>query len=686
MDWIALGYLGLFLAAFLAATILPVASEALFLLMLFSFNPWICLLVATAGNTLGGFLNYGIGYLAKPNWLNKVGVTSDQIEKWKEKIHRNGAWIAFLSWLPFVGDVLAVALGFFRSPWKKTFLFIFIGKALRYFILLLFSLYINKAEPYATGDGIEYILTAEAWKNHGTPEIRIEDYRSFKTDFLSYQSWNHNYKKQAFDEMERFLMDKKRTEYGGFYRNPSGEVYGYHFVFYSLLNAPMRWVSAQVGFHPIKAFIYTNAFFWVGFLGWIFFLFYKRNRLELFPLFVLFFSGIFYYLNWTHPEVLTFVLLSSSFFAWVHSYRWIGLLLVALATLQNQPLLLLFLWMLVPLWMEFKTSIKKRIGLLATAIIPFLPSLYFWFLFGTTSLIKDAGYLSLDNITFSRVFGFFMDWNQGLIVGIGLWMFVYVVLLFQRAIICIKNKTISHWDFLPGIVLMMTLIVCSMSNWNHGMAIVNRYSTWMAVPILFHSIHLLTTKPRFNQRLVFVVGLISQAWLIKLHSPYNRFDWSNLGHMPLATWWLNHHPSWYNPDPQIFIARTAQRFDFSKQSSPVLYYNSDNKITKIAVHEDNLDTLKTLGVVDSRNKVDAYKVRSGKEKWYYFNEQDLQGLNAKKTILRDRREAEIKKIVLKINQDPIWKSKVQQKAKANKISEAVQQRLDAAFIVDHPNP
>ena len=84
--------------------------------------------------------------------------------------------------------------------------------------------------------------------------------------------------------------------------------------------------------------------------------------------------------------------------------------------------------------------------------------------------------------------------------------------------------------------------------------------------------------------------------------------------------------------------------------------------------------------------MDAYKVRSGKEKWYYFNEQDLQGLNAKKSILRDRREAEIKKIVLKINQDPIWKSKVQQKAKANKVSEAVQQRLDAAFIVDHPNP
>ena len=55
MDWIEWGYIGLFVASFLAATILPIASEAVFIAMLFSFNPWVCLFFATTGNTLGGY-------------------------------------------------------------------------------------------------------------------------------------------------------------------------------------------------------------------------------------------------------------------------------------------------------------------------------------------------------------------------------------------------------------------------------------------------------------------------------------------------------------------------------------------------------------------------------------------------------------------------------------------------------
>ena len=55
------GFLGLFLASFLAATILPVASEIFLTTMLFmGFEPWTCIAMATAGNTTGAWLNYGI--------------------------------------------------------------------------------------------------------------------------------------------------------------------------------------------------------------------------------------------------------------------------------------------------------------------------------------------------------------------------------------------------------------------------------------------------------------------------------------------------------------------------------------------------------------------------------------------------------------------------------------------------
>lgn len=143
MQWIDWGYFGLFVASFLAATVIPLSSEALFVLMLFHFDPWICLIVATAGNSLGGWLNYGLGYLGNPEWLARIRVKPAQIHRWKDKVNSYGVWLALFSWLPFVGDIMAVALGFFRADWKGSFLFIFVGKFLRYLVILVFYLYVR---------------------------------------------------------------------------------------------------------------------------------------------------------------------------------------------------------------------------------------------------------------------------------------------------------------------------------------------------------------------------------------------------------------------------------------------------------------------------------------------------------------------------------------------------------------
>ncbi len=132
------GYLGLFLASFLAATILPVASE-IFLTAMFhyGYEPLACLAVATAGNSMGAWLNYGIGYLGNPNWLSKFGAKPEKIEQWKIKIQRYGSWMALLCWLPFVGDLIGIGLGFFRVPWLPTFILITIGKLVRYAVVTL---------------------------------------------------------------------------------------------------------------------------------------------------------------------------------------------------------------------------------------------------------------------------------------------------------------------------------------------------------------------------------------------------------------------------------------------------------------------------------------------------------------------------------------------------------------------
>jgi membrane protein YqaA with SNARE-associated domain len=136
------GYVGLFLSCFLAATILPIASEFFLTGMLaLGYNPLICLIVSGTGNTLGGWLNYFIGYLGNPKWLLKLGVTIEKIEKWRVRVHRFGVWLALLSWLPLVGDVIGIALGFFRTKPFVSFLFIAIGKFARYAIIILFYFY-----------------------------------------------------------------------------------------------------------------------------------------------------------------------------------------------------------------------------------------------------------------------------------------------------------------------------------------------------------------------------------------------------------------------------------------------------------------------------------------------------------------------------------------------------------------
>jgi membrane protein YqaA with SNARE-associated domain len=134
-----MSYLGLLFISFLSATILPIASEgALLLLLSLDYNPTMCLLIATLGNSLGGLTNYGIGLLGNPNWLKKVGVSEAKLQKSEPNIRKYGSWLAFFTWVPIIGDPLGVALGFFRIPFLKFLVLMVFGKFLRYALLVYF--------------------------------------------------------------------------------------------------------------------------------------------------------------------------------------------------------------------------------------------------------------------------------------------------------------------------------------------------------------------------------------------------------------------------------------------------------------------------------------------------------------------------------------------------------------------
>lgn len=137
MEYLAdYGLAGLFVASFLAATVLPFSSEALLsLLLLNGLDPLKLVLAASVGNWLGGMSSFGLGWLGRWDWIERfLKIKKKSIEKWHGAIQKWGPLLAFFCWMPVIGDLLAIGLGLLRSnPWY-TALLMFAGKALRYLV------------------------------------------------------------------------------------------------------------------------------------------------------------------------------------------------------------------------------------------------------------------------------------------------------------------------------------------------------------------------------------------------------------------------------------------------------------------------------------------------------------------------------------------------------------------------
>ena len=117
----------LFAATFIAATLIPLSSEAaLFaVLKLHGDLLWPALIVATLGNTLGGMSSYLIGrFIGSKKPLTQL-----------ERVRRYGAPVMMLAWLPIVGDALCVAAGWLKLNWLLVLLFQGAGRFLRYWLV-----------------------------------------------------------------------------------------------------------------------------------------------------------------------------------------------------------------------------------------------------------------------------------------------------------------------------------------------------------------------------------------------------------------------------------------------------------------------------------------------------------------------------------------------------------------------
>lgn len=127
------GYIGLFLASFLASTIFPFGSEGILVYLVYEkFNIPTLVLVASAGNYFGACTSYYIGLKGRGIVERYLRIDSRDIEKAEKYFSKYGMYILLFTWLPFIGDAFTVAGGLLRLRFWLFSVLVFTGKFLRY--------------------------------------------------------------------------------------------------------------------------------------------------------------------------------------------------------------------------------------------------------------------------------------------------------------------------------------------------------------------------------------------------------------------------------------------------------------------------------------------------------------------------------------------------------------------------
>ncbi|HOY23986.1 MAG TPA: YqaA family protein [Cellvibrio sp.] len=135
-------YFYLFCSALIAATLLPLSSEALLSTLLYQhYSPLLLWLVATIGNTLGSCINWYLGkwclHLQDKKWFP---ISAQQLNRAQTRFQKYGLVSLLFAWVPIIGDPLTLLAGVMRVQFWKFLVLVAIGKGLRYCVVIWVAL------------------------------------------------------------------------------------------------------------------------------------------------------------------------------------------------------------------------------------------------------------------------------------------------------------------------------------------------------------------------------------------------------------------------------------------------------------------------------------------------------------------------------------------------------------------
>ena len=453
------------------------------------------------------------------------------------------------------------------------------------------------------GDAGEYLLMLESWHLHGSPELQPQDRESLR----------------ALLAREGLSIDESRV-LPNYHAGRDGRLYCYHFWGASLAGLPARRLLEARGLSPLRALPVTNAVLFglalvaVAFLPWR-----GSRRLALGGL--LLFSPALGFLMWPHPEVLSFALVTIALVLEARGRPAAAVLLAALASLQNPPLVLLvaLLWAASAL-ASWRRRSAGPVLLASLAGLPALvPAAFFEWQFGVFNLSVRPSEAA-ESLSALRALDLAIDPNLGLLPHAPLLLLLGI----GGALGALRRR--DAWPALLVFVLLPALaFACTANgNWNNDTSGPSRYVVWM-LPILAFvaagEIALGPTRPlgRFGGWALGLALATQAAAVLARGGPLAHSDF--LEHSWAARLVLDHRPSLYRPAPEVFVERTLHHE--GPFEGPVVYRDANGRCRKAWLQWRHAEALlaqcgEPPGAVAARLAENARR-KDAKRDWTYVD-------------------------------------------------------------------
>lgn len=410
-----------------------------------------------------------------------------------------------------------------------------------------------------TGDGQEYLQTAQAWFDHAAPDLRAAE-----TPRVNRMILPHSYR----------VVDPRL----GFFQARNGRWYCWHFWFYPLLGVPAKAILHALRADEYHAFKWTNLVLFLA-AGYVTLCFSGLSPPKRWMLVGLCAVGpVLWYVNWVHTEAFTWSCVLVAVALVTRGCYWGAALSAAVGSMQNPPVAFFALYIILLSLRE-----RNRHTTLATVIAATpcaIPPLFYLWHFGCANLIMQKGFSGLRYVSWSRLWSFFFDLNQG--------MLPYVpVLLILAALAWAAAIRRRQWGVagIGPLLILMILGAAMTHDWISAMCGISRYAVWM-LP-LFAWLVVEGLPDTRELRYAVALAVVLQATVVLKCS--NARDTLTLKWPARVVW--NYAPAYYNPEYMIFMQRVTGGFGAADRVLPIGYVAPSGSVTKVLADRESLEKL-----------------------------------------------------------------------------------------------